>query len=386
LYVDLSLGENGAQIQSVNGTFTATLMSPLLDGTYGLFGDLYDAPNGAVYRGDGSAFIWFIVDNEAPRMAAVDRPQFNTVLSEEEWTDLNFELRLNENARLDEGTLMLHWSLNDAGLGLNSYLYDNGSVPLEVLGERLSGESIPVRCTLNLDELMLPLFRTKAIELRVWVTGSDAAGHEVDSVFNDIDAPLRVWTLEQRVPIYSIGEIEMKPSSELHQGDLITVATSISNNGLADGEANVVLELVESNGARTRLDARVINVQSGEQVLYQYLWKPGRDGTQWLELSIINGPNAQSDTVLVDEPRSDGVFATITSINTSLLVVVVLLSLGLVGLLVVGLRRETLPGAPAKPVPKVAQPKPPSSPSQEEEQGPYGSQKATASPGENPYQ
>ena len=386
LYVDLSLGENGAQIQSVNGTFTTTLMSPLLDGTYGLFGDLYDAPNGAVYRGDGSAFIWFIVDNEAPRMAAVDRPQFNTVLSEEEWTDLNFELRLNENARLDEGTLMLHWSLNDAGLGLNSYLYDNGSVPLEVLGERLSGESIPVRCTLNLDELMLPLFRTKAIELRVWVTGADAAGHEVDSVFNDIDAPLRVWTLEQRVPIYSIGEIEMKPSSELHQGDLITVATSISNNGLADGEANVVLELVESNGARTRLDARVINVQSGEQVLYQYLWKPGRDGTQWLELSIINGPNAQSDTVLVDEPRSDGVFATITSINTSLLVVVVLLSLGLVGLLVVGLRRETLPGAPAKPVPKVAQPKPPSSPSQEEEQGPYGSQKATASPGENPYQ
>jgi hypothetical protein len=319
-------------------------------------------------------------------MAAVDRPQFNTVLSEEEWTDLNFELRLNENARLDEGTLMLHWSLNDAGLGLNSYLYDNGSVPLEVLGERLSGESIPVRCTLNLDELMLPLFRTKAIELRVWVTGSDAAGHEVDSVFNDIDAPLRVWTLEQRVPIYSIGEIEMKPSSELHQGDLITVATSISNNGLADGEANVVLELVESNGARTRLDARVINVQSGEQVLYQYLWKPGRDGTQWLELSIINGPNAQSDTVLVDEPRSDGVFATITSINTSLLVVVVLLSLGLVGLLVVGLRRETLPGAPAKPVIKIAQPKPPSSPSQAEEQGPYGSQKATASPGENPYQ
>ena len=85
LYVDLSLGENGAQIQSVNGTFTTTLMAPLLDGTYGLFGDLYDSPNGAVYRGDDAAFVWFIVDNEAPRMAAVDRPQVNMVLSEEDW-------------------------------------------------------------------------------------------------------------------------------------------------------------------------------------------------------------------------------------------------------------------------------------------------------------
>ena len=205
-----------------------------------------------------------------------------------------------------------------------------------------------------------------------------------DSLQNDIDSPLRVWALEQRVPIYSIADVEMKPGSELHQGDLITVATSISNNGLADGEANVVLELVEANGARTRLDARVLNVQSGEEVLYQYLWKPGRDGTQWLELSIINGPGAQSETVLVDEPRSDGVFATITSVNTSLLVVVVLLSLGLVGLLVVGLRREPLPGAPVKALPSVSQP--PSPPSVEEEQGPYGGKTEAASPGENPYQ
>lgn len=385
LYVDLSLGENGAQIQAENGTFTTTLMAPLLDGTYGLFGDLYDAPNGAVYRGDDAAFIWFIVDNEAPRMAAVDRPLFNNVLSEEEWADLTFELRLNENARLDESTLRLHWSLNDAGLGLNSYLYDNGSLPLEVLGERLSGESIPVRCTLDLDDLMLPLFRTKAIELRIWVTGSDAAGHEVDSVFNDIDAPLRVWALEQRVPIYTITELNMDPGSDIHQGDLVTVSTSIKNSGLADGEASLVLELVEASGARTRLDARLINVQSGEEVLYESLWKPGRDGTQWLELSIINGPNTQSETVLVDEPRSEGVFATITSVNTSLLIVVVLLSLGLIALLVVGLRRETVPGAPVKQQPTLPQATP-TPPSVHEEQGPYGGKTATASPGENPYQ
>ena len=365
----------------VNGSFSGSLLAPLVDGTYGMYGDLRDAPNGAVYRGDGSAFVWFIVDNEAPRVAAVDRPGFNTMLSEEEWEGLQFELRLDENARLDPDSLQLHWSLNEAGLGLNSYVFDNGSVPLEILGERTNGESIPVRCSLDLDTLMLPAFRTKAVELRIWVSGSDEAGLTIDAVFNDIDAPLRVWNLEQRVPVYAISDVELKPASDLHQGDLVDVSALITNSGLADGQANLVLEQVESSGARTRLDARVVDVQAGGQVIYQYLWKPGRDGSQWLELSIVNGPNSQSKTVLVEEPRADGVLGTISSVNPALLTVVGLLVAGLVGLLVVGLRREEVPAAKQTPELKSNQ-HPVSAPA---ESGPYGGGRQAASPGENPY-
>ena len=383
LDVELMLGENNLEASVVNGTFSGSMIAPLVDGTYGLYGDLMDAPSGAVYRGDTSAIVWFIVDNEAPRVAAVDRPGFNSMLVEDEWKDLQFELRLDENAQLDETTLRLHWSLNEAGLGLNSYVFDNGSVPLEILGERKNGDSIPVRCSLDLDELMLPAFRTKAVELRIWVTGGDEAGLTIDAVFNDIDAPLRVWNLEQRVPVYTVSDIDMKPSSDIHQGDLIEVSALISNNGLADGEANLVLEQVESSGARTRLDARAVEIQTGEQLIYQYLWKPGRDGSQWLELSIVNGPNAQSKTVLVDEPRSDGVFGTISTVNPALLTVVGLLTAGLVALLVIGLRREVPPStrlgqAPAKNMAHIPVPAPTS--------GPYGEEGQTRSPGENPYQ
>ena len=385
LDVTMRLGENDVEMEAVEGHFTGSMLAPLADGNYGLFGDLFDAPNGAVYRGEDSAFVWFIVDNEAPRVTAVDRPVFNNILAEDMWSDLQIELRLTENARLDESSLTLHWSLNEAGLGINSYVFDNGSLPLDVLGERLSGDSIPVRCTLDLDSLMLPVFRTKAVELRIWVTGSDEAGQTIDSVFNDIDAPLRVWTLEQRVPVFSVSPVEMKPSSNIRQGEMVEVVAMISNDGLADGEANVVLELVESTGARTRLDARVMNVQSGEGVLYQYLWKPGREGTQWLELSIINGPNAQSSTVLVDEAQSDGVLGTIGSVNPVLLSVVGLLVLGLLVLLVVGLRREptTIGQAPRPPAPpqKKVTPIPPTASG-----GPYGTPAEAASPGENPYQ
>ena len=303
------------------------------------------------------------------------------MLVEEAWEDLQFELRLHENARLDPDSLRLHWSLNEAGLGLNSYVFDNGSLPLEILGERTNGESVPVRCSLDLDALMLPAFRTKAVELRVWVTGADEAGLKIDSVFNDVDAPLRTWNLEQRVPVYAVSDIEMKPSNDIHQGDFVEVSALITNNGLADGEANMVLEQVESSGARTRLDARVIDIQAGEQMIYQYLWKPGRDGTQWLELSIVNGPNSQSQTVLVEEPRSDGVFGTISTVNPALLFIVCLLVAGLIGLLVVGLRREEVPvnKRPPKLNPR-QQPAAATPPA-----GPYGAPQQTASPGENPY-
>ena len=383
LDVELTLGENNLEADVINGTFQGSMLAPLVDGTYGLYGDLRDAPNGAVYRGDDAAFVWFIVDNQAPRVAAVDRPGFNTMLAEEDWKDLQFELRLDENAQLDESSLRLHWSLNEAGLGLNSYVFDNGSLPLEILGERRNGESIPVRCTLDVDALMIPAFRTKAVELRVWVTGDDEAGLSIDAVYNDINAPLRVWNLEQRVPVYSISNIEMKPNSDIHQGDLIEVSALITNSGLADGEANLVLEQVESSGARTRLEARVVDVQAGEQMIYQFLWKPGRDGSQWLELSIVNGPNAQSPTVLVDEPRSDGVFGTISTVNPVLLVVVFLLTVGLVALLVFGLRREEIPAAPLRPN---ATKQAPAIPDNTAASGPYGAAQEARSPGENPYQ
>ena len=143
----------------------------------------------------------------------------------------------------------------------------------------------------------------------------------------------------------------------------------------------MVLEQVESSGARTRLDARVIDIQAGEQMIYQYLWKPGRDGTQWLELSIVNGPNAQSQTVLVEEPRSDGVFGTISTVNPALLFIVCLLVAGLIGLLVVGLRREEVPVNKRPPKLNPRQQPAATTPAA----GPYGAPQQTASPGENPY-
>ena len=103
----------------------------------------------------------------------------------------------------------------------------------------------------------------------------------------------------------------------------------------------------------------------------------------WLEINIVNGPSIQSSTVRVDETRSEGVLGSISSVNSSLLVVVGLLTMGLVGLLVYGLRREDVQQ------PQLVQSN--QSPSVKEMEttpssGPYGAPEEASSPGENPYQ
>ena len=114
-------------------------------------------------------------------------------------------------------------------------------------------------------------------------------------------------------------------------------------------------------------------------MIYQFLWKPGRDGSQWLELSIVNGPNAQSPTVLVDEPRSDGVFGTISTVNPVLLVVF-LLTVGLVALLVFGLRREEILQHPSDPTRQNRH----LIPDNTAASGPYGAAQAAARPVRTP--
>ena len=109
----------------------------------------------------------------------------------------------------------------------------------------------------------------------------------------------------------------------------------------------------------------------------------------WIEYQIINGPLAQSETVYVDEQRSEGLFSGITSVNPVLLVVIFLLTVSLVGLLIFGLQSpqanqrgsnpayssNALPSIPATPAVQSSQPV----------TGPYGAPEQVASPGENPY-
>lgn len=390
IQLEMSLGSSDTELGSLNGSFSGSLAAPLSPGSYGLSTSLYQPPNGAIDRTPSTPPAWFIVDNQVPSVVGVPSPSNGIVLFESSWSSIDLEILISESDRLKEDTLMLHWAVHPEGFGITSVSVLNGSQPLSIIGGRAFGDAIPCSTVLDLEEMLTSSMRNEALELRVWATGQDFAGYEINPVFNDVDAPLAVWVLEQRIAEYSFTIPEMKPNKNFAAGDSVSLGLSITNSGLADGDAQIFVELVESNGARTRIDARGIQIEAGSTYVYSKEWIPDRAGTMWIEFQIINGPMAQSETVYVDEARSEGLLGGISSVNPVLLIVIFLLTVSLVALLLFGLK--TTPQArpmameqrhmviqAAAPVAPLVTPQPAA-------QGPYGTPQQDASPGENPYQ
>ena len=137
-----------------------------------------------------------------------------------------------------------------------------------------------------------------------------------------------------------VGEPGLKNSGTVRVDDSVPITATIINNGNADGSVQIVLELVESNGARTRVDARLLQVAPDSTVVYESTWIPTRTGTMWLEVQIMGGETAQTPTLRVKEAESEGFLGTVSEVNPLMLGILAVLSIVLVGLLVFGLRSE----------------------------------------------
>jgi len=394
--VDLLMRINGEEsVVDSHGNFSYRRSVPSQPGQHGLFVSMYNPPSGAVLRGltDGPLTTIF-VDNTAPFIAELNSPDKSITIAEADWSSIDVTLSVRELSQLNPDSLNLHYSIHPAGLGTNVAAMYQGSEPMVLLGGRAFGESIPISASLNIDDLISEEERSEPLELRIWVTGSDMAGNEFSEDFNDIDAAYNVWDLEQRVPDFEfVGEPGLKNSGAVRVDDSVAITATITNNGNADGSVQVVLELVESNGARTRVDARQLQVEPGSSVVYETTWVPIRTGTVWLEVQIMGGETAQTPTLRVKEAESEGFLGTVSEVNPIMLGILAVLSVILVGLLVFGLRSEPQrrPTGQKKftqrmqkaenSLPALAQAEQKTPP-----QGPYGAQTQSSDVGQNPYQ
>ena len=394
--LDLLMRINGEEsVVDSHGNFSYRRSVPTQPGEHGLFVSMYNPPSGAVLRGltDGPLTTIF-VDNTAPILMELNRPEESLMIAETDWSSIDVTLTVRELSQLNPDSLNLHYSIHPAGLGLNVASMYEGSEPMILLGGRAFGEAIPISASLDIDELISEQERSEPLELRIWVTGSDMAGNVFSEDFNDIDAPYNVWDLEQRVPEFEfVGDPGLKESGSVRVDDSVPITATIINNGNADGSVQIVLELVESNGARTRVDARLLQVAPGSTVVYESTWVPTRTGTMWLEVQIMGGETAQTPTLRVKEAESEGFLGTVSEVNPLMLGILAVLSVVLVGLLVFGLRSEPQrrPTGQKKftqrmqkaetSLPTLAQ-----AGQETPQQGPYGAQTPSGDVGQNPYQ
>ena len=374
------------------GEFSFARAVPEQPGEHGLFVSMYNPPNGAVLRGIGEGPVTTIlVDQNPPELVEVHSPDKQVVIEETDWSDLEIRLTVHEMEQLNADTLVLNYAIHPAGLGLNVAAIYDGQVDMELLGGRGFGEQIPVAATLDIDEIVSESDRTEPLELRIWVTGEDMAGNAFAEDFNDVDAPFHIWDLEQRLPDFTfVGEPTIKYSGDSARVDSsVEITAAIANNGNADGSVQVVLELVESNGARTRVDTRQLQIVPGATTVYEGTWVPSRTGTMWLEVQILGSETVQTPTLRVKQAESEGFMGTVAEVNPVVLGVLVVLSMVLIGLLVFGLRPT---GVKHRGQPRLAQRMEsveqtlPEMDQQQLGQSPYGTPQQAADVGQNPYQ
>jgi hypothetical protein len=374
------IGGNQAQVDFINGSFNGTIIAPIITNSYYFEVSLRNSPNGASIKQPVNPLMWFVIDDSPPVMVKINSPKVNELIYESDWQDLEIELIISEGNYLDTDSLMLNWEVHPSGFGMLTNSVVNGSANLELLGGQPYGQNIPLFVSLNLQDVIQEEDRDQALELRIWVTGNDMAGQAISPEFNAIDAPLSIWKLEQQVPEFVFQEPEISPFRDISVGDDVELAVVIQNIGEASGSAQLVLERVESNGARTRIHAQEIEIQSGGTGIFSHQWSPDREGTMWIEFVIINGPSAQTDTFYVEEESSGGLLGGFSEINPILLVIIFVFTVALVGLLIFGLRKPQDPrqriAGNQKQLPKLNR----------AQAAAYASQQHANSPGENPYQ
>ena len=380
-----NLGLNIANVEYTSGMFNGTIISPASTGNYALDIALLNAPNGASITPPSSPLLWFIVDDTAPSIVSIDSPSLIDVIKEDLWSDLNLKFTMSENLFLDEESVNLSWEVHRSGFGFASSSIANGTDLIQILGGQPFGDRINAEMSIDLESVIPVETRTESLELRIWISGSDMAGNTFGSVSDEIFSPFAVWQLEQQLPEYVLAQPSIGTNNDVTVGTPLDLSVVIQNIGQSDGFAQLRVERVESNGARTIIHTQEVKVQSGGSGFFNHRWTPDRDGSMWIEFIIVGGPTSQTETFYASDGESDGFFGGIAEINPILLIIIFLLIASLIGLIVFGLRTPNVNNNQRLPANKNFQKAARQIPVPQQESH-YAQQQVVTSPGDNPYQ
>lgn len=328
LQVEASLGSEQVNGTTVEGVFSLEMQVPDEAGSQGLLIRIMDAPDGAVLRGADDVVRRFMVDTEPPRVSALTLPALGAPLPESDWSALAIDVRMDEDIGL--GEVQLGWRVMVSGFGLAGEVLGEGLEPMTLRGARQSGADLPLRAVLDLDSTLPEDVRTQRLELRVWVEGEDLSGQAVDTFGNSLADPLAVWLLEQRVA--DVG-FERAPTEDLInpvKGGELLWSYTVVNDGRGPGNVQIIVEVVEADGSRTRLDARSISIAAGATAVQNGTWVPLEEGPVRFEYIIVDGTTHVGDTHLIDAGSGQGLFAGPAGGVGGLLVLVVLVLIGVV--------------------------------------------------------
>ncbi len=319
---------------SVEGLWSAQLIAPEISGSYPLTFELADLPPQARdLTNTDLALRWIVVDPDGPEALEVLAPRAGSELPILSLEQLVVEVRLKELEQINPDSLVLHWKVI-RGSDVMALPLVRGDGAMTIPGGNLAGQSITASTTLDLYSVIPGVYYADELHLHIWITGSDMAGNQLKTPAgsNTDENPFATWTIERLEPKFSVDTVTYSREGEVGVGDTVMVTISVRNDGEAFGTAFLMVYEVHLDDSRRTLTAVpfMVDVNSGERVLYNIDWVPDEAGRQWIIVEMSEEEVAMGSILHVVEEEEQGV---IESVFNGVNSIWVLMFVGLIVLL-----------------------------------------------------
>jgi len=345
--VDVSILLDGERntVVSNGGGFNADISMPLASGDHPLSVELANIHTNAEDLTDRSTpVMWIVVDGEPPVANGVASPRTDAILNLADLEELELELRVTEFEQLNLESLRIHWRFQPLDSEPGAFPVAEGEISPSILDNRLSGQSIPIHAVVNLAAELEEGADLEALELIVWISGSDMAGNPIDDLLNSEVVPIGKWPIEQRAPVFEFerADIEYSKLGDLSQDDSVTVSVTIHNVGKLGGQVELLLEEVRPGGERLKLDQTHLYISANSHNTSDTVWDLEGLGAAWVEVTIIStGEVENGPTIRVVEEGDDGFLSTnIAGVDSLYIWLAIGLSILLMVVVVALLRQE----------------------------------------------
>ena len=268
-------------VASSEGLFTAQVNAPVKSGQHAMTWKVGCMPEqGIDTTSQIDAVKWILVDTVGPQVIEFSSPRQSSILELE-----SHEIRvvISENYGIDANSVEMFWWIS--GSSSNDKIA-SGNQMMTLDGEENEGLRLEFVGSINLSGVSTEFLQEQVV-LKIRFEGRDIAGNQFETTRNNENYPAGLWSLIHYTPDFKFEQsgIELSKSS-LEVDEPTIVQIHVRNEGMLSGDANLLVEIVDLNGARSQLAKTSIFVDANSVATLVVDWKPSSPGIQRVEVTI----------------------------------------------------------------------------------------------------
>ena len=280
---DIEVRLNGVKTSAIaiDGSFTAALNAPMSSGQHAMTWNVDCMPEqGIDMTSPTEAVKWILVDAVGPQVVEFSSPRDSSILD----TEQHFvRVIISENYGIDTESVELYWWVT--GKGQNDAIA-SGTSPLQLDGNESAGLRLEFTGTVDLSGISSEFLHEQVV-LKMRFEGRDIAGNQFERDGNSENFPAGVWDLVHHTPDFSLEQSGIELSKSYLEVDEPTIVqVHIRNDGMLSGDAEVLVEIVDLNGARSQLTKTSVFVDAQSVSTLVVDWKPNTPGIQRVEVTL----------------------------------------------------------------------------------------------------